>query len=64
MIEKVINFGSIFDNFWKHFGRLLLSFFEHYIGSVSRSIQERFWEDLGFHLGGSEGIEKWTFAVA
>ena len=36
MIEKVINFGLILVGFWMDFGILLASFFELYIGSVSK----------------------------
>ena len=47
MIEKVINFRSIFDRFWEDFGRILDDFWHHFRALYPMSFQERSESDFG-----------------
>ena len=51
MIEKVINFGSVFDGFWMDFRGILDGLWHHFSSSISdgfrSAIRKVFWTDFG-----------------
>ena len=59
MIEKVINFGSILDGFWKDFGRILGDFWHLFWSSISdgfpSAIQDGFWTIWASKMRGPRG---------